>query len=90
MQVARVQICPHTCLAQRILSRRAFCLRRAVLASVVLSACFAGVVFGIERAAGAGFAFCRICTVLRNQFLARSALCDWHQERSPFALATHL
>ena len=80
MQVARVQICPHTCLAQRILSRRAFCLRRAVLASVVCRAFFAGVMLGIERAAGAGFA-CHMCTVLGNQSLAHIALCHWHPKQ---------
>ena len=76
MQVARVQICPHTCLAQRILSRRAFCLRRAVLASVVCRAFFAGVMLGIERAASASFAFSRISILGGDEFLARGALCD--------------
>ena len=68
---------PHTCLAHRILSRRAFCLRRAVLTRVVFHAFLAVVIVGVERAGGAFFAFGRTGVVHGcDEFLARSALCD--------------
>ena len=45
----------------------------------MLSAFRAGVIVGIERAAGTSFAFCRISIVGGDEFLARSALFDCHQ-----------
>ena len=76
--------------ALRILFRIAIFLRSAARTSIVFHAFRAAVIVGVERAAGASFAFRRISIVGGHEFLARSALCDWHQERSPFALATHL
>ena len=72
----------HTCLAHCILSRSAVCLHFAVCTRVVFHAFLAVVHFGIERAGGAIFAFCLICTVLGNKFLALSALCDCNQHNA--------
>ena len=52
--------------------------RNARNTTLVFHAFRAGVVFGIERACGTGFAFCLFCTVLGDEFLARSALGDYH------------
>ena len=46
----------HTWFAYRIFTGRAFVLHAAVRTSVVLSAFLAGVMLGVERAAGAIFA----------------------------------
>ena len=69
----------HTCLAQGILSRRAVYPHFGVRTTLVFHAFRAGVVFGIERVCGTGFAFCVFCTVLGDEFLALSALCDCHE-----------
>ena len=69
-------IYPHTWVAFRILTRRGCYLHLAVRTSVVLSAFLAVVIVGVEPAVGAIFAFCLISTVLGDEFLARSALCD--------------
>ena len=71
-----------TWVAHRIFTRRAVFLHTAVRTSVVLSAFNTGVVFSIERAGAASFAFGRIVNGLGNEFLARSALCDWHQHNA--------
>ena len=72
----------HTWVAHRIFTRRAFDLHRGVRTSVVLSAFRAAVIVGIERAAGASFACCRISIVGGHESLARSALSDWHQHNA--------
>ena len=74
--VCRVYVYEHTWVAHRIFTRRAGFLHRAIRTSLVLSAFRAGVMLGIERAAGASFAFCRVAIFSGDEFLARSALCD--------------
>ena len=66
----------HTRVAHRIFTRRAGFLHRRVRTRVVLSAFRAGIIVGIERAAGARFAFSRIPILGGDEFLARGALCD--------------
>ena len=70
---------PLTCLAQGILSRRAVCPYFAVRTSLVFHAFRAVVMFGIESAFEASFAFCVIFIGPGDEFLARSALCDCHE-----------
>ena len=67
-----------TWVAHRIFTRRAGFLHRGVRTRVVLSAFRAAVIVGVERAAGASFAFRRISIVGGHEFLARSALCHCH------------
>ena len=71
-----VCIYKHTWVAHHIFTRRAGFLHLGVRTSVVLSAFRAGVIIGIERAAGASFAFARISVFGGDEFLAHSALCD--------------
>ena len=52
-----VYICEHTFVAHRIFTRRAGFLHLDVRTRVVLSAPRAGVMLGVERAAGTIFAF---------------------------------
>ena len=63
-------------MAHRIFNQRAGFLHRRVRTRVVLSAFRAVVMVGIERAAGASFAFSRIPILGGDEFLARGALCD--------------
>ena len=72
----------HTWVAHRISTRRAGFLHRGVHTRVVLSAFRAGVIVGIERAAGARLAFSRSANVRGHEFLAHTALCDWTQYKT--------
>ena len=74
--VFRVYVYKHTWVAHRIFTRRAGFLHRRVRTRVVLSAFRAGVIVGIERAAGARLAFSRSSVFGGHEFLAHSALCD--------------
>ena len=65
-----------TSVAHRILTRHAGFLHTAVRTIVVLSAFRAGVMVGIERAAGARFTFSKISILGGDEFLARGPLCD--------------
>ena len=65
--------------AHRISTRRAGFFHLGVRTRVVFSAFRAGVIVGIERAAGARLAFSRSAIFGGHEFLAHTALCDWTQ-----------
>ena len=48
----------------------------------MLSTPSAGVILGVERAAGTRFALGRVAICGGDEFLARSALCDCHQDNT--------
>ena len=72
--VSRVYLYAHTWVTHRIFTRRASFLHRGVRTRVVSSAFRAAVIVGIERAAGASFAFARFSVFAGDEFLARRAL----------------
>ena len=64
------------------MSRRALCPYFAVFASPMFHAFRAVVMFGIEHVCGTGFAFCVIFIGLGDEYLARGALYDCHENNA--------